>query len=62
MSTITCPECGKELQVNDPSRSFIFCRHCGTKIAVDAFRSTHASCNSQDPHHHTSAEVVMESQ
>lgn len=49
MSTITCPECGKELQVNDPSRSFIFCRHCGTKIAVDAFRSTHASCNSQDP-------------
>lgn len=37
MPTITCPECGKELQVNDPSRSFIFCRHCGTKIAVSAF-------------------------
>lgn len=37
MSTITCPECGKELQVNDPSRAFLFCRHCGTKIAVSAF-------------------------
>lgn len=35
MATVTCPECGKQLIVADPSRQFMFCEYCGTKINLN---------------------------
>lgn len=35
MNTIVCPKCGKSLTVADPSRSFVFCQYCGTKININ---------------------------
>lgn len=49
MNTIVCPKCGKELTVSDPSRKFIFCRHCGTKIEIAAFVKKPPNQSSQEP-------------
>lgn len=35
MTTVQCPECGKQLIVADPSRQFMFCEYCGTKINLN---------------------------
>ena len=35
MNTIVCPKCGKTLTVSDPSRAFVFCEYCGTKINLN---------------------------
>ena len=35
MHTIVCPTCGKTLTVSDPSRTFVFCEYCGTKININ---------------------------
>lgn len=35
MLTGKCPNCGKTLTVSDPSRDFIFCEYCGTKIRIN---------------------------
>ena len=35
MNTIVCPKCGKTLTVSDPSRTFVFCEYCGTKINLN---------------------------
>ena len=34
MKTITCPNCGAVLTVDEDTDSF-FCMHCGSKISVD---------------------------
>lgn len=31
---LKCPECSAQLKV-DPSREFIYCEYCGTKILLD---------------------------
>lgn len=31
---LKCPECNAQLKV-DPSREFIYCEYCGTKILLD---------------------------
>ena len=35
MITCTCPNCGKTLEIKDPSRDFMFCEYCGTKIGLN---------------------------
>lgn len=35
MITCTCPNCGKTLEIKDPSRDFMFCEYCGTRIGLN---------------------------
>lgn len=34
MATVTCPACGADFLVDDPSVKFASCPFCGTKVAI----------------------------
>lgn len=35
MKKLVCPSCGGSFQIEDESKRFVYCTHCGTQIQLD---------------------------
>ena len=39
ITSITCPACGGQLDIKDPSRSMIYCQYCGNAVQIETART-----------------------